>query len=71
MKIPLWIGGPALISLAAVDAALELQARVVGSLTRSLLRGMGTDVAEPLSYEDGSVRMGGPHMTGESGPALR
>ena len=51
MRIPLWIGGPALLALAALDAALVIQARSVGSLMRALMRGMGTDLPEPSSYD--------------------
>ncbi len=34
MRIPLWIGCPAVIALSVVDAALEIQTRAVGALTR-------------------------------------
>jgi hypothetical protein len=42
MRIPLWFAGPAVIALAAVDAALELQARAVGTLTRALIQRMSS-----------------------------
>ncbi|RYF60369.1 MAG: hypothetical protein EOO27_06090 [Comamonadaceae bacterium] len=42
MLIPQWIGGPAVIALSAVDAALQVQARAVGALTRAVIRGTGT-----------------------------
>ncbi|GAA4479629.1 hypothetical protein GCM10023094_25060 [Rhodococcus olei] len=45
MRIPRWIGGPAVIALSAVDAALEIQIRAVRTLARTLSSGMGTDVA--------------------------
>jgi hypothetical protein len=41
MRIPLWIGGPALLALSALDAALVIQARSVGSLMRAVMRGDG------------------------------
>jgi hypothetical protein len=44
MQIPLWIGGPTVIALAAVAAALEIQIRAVDSLTRTLIRRMGTGI---------------------------
>lgn len=40
MRIPLWITGPAVIALSAVDAAIEIQNRVVGALTRAVIRRM-------------------------------
>ncbi|EME20427.1 hypothetical protein [Rhodococcus triatomae] len=45
MRLPLWIGGPIVISLAAADAAIELQARAVGALTRATIRAMDNDAA--------------------------
>jgi hypothetical protein len=51
MRLPLWIGGPIVISLAAADAAIELQARAVGALTRATIKAMDDDVtlgAAPL-----------------------
>ena len=40
MKIPVWIGTPLVLALATTDAALDLQARVVGTLTRAVMRQM-------------------------------
>lgn len=40
MRIPMWIAGPAVIALSAVDAAIEVQNRAVGALTRAAIRGM-------------------------------
>ncbi|MFE3289477.1 hypothetical protein [Rhodococcus sp. NPDC059234] len=51
MRIPLWIGGPIIVAASAVDTALELQARTVGSLTRAMMRGMGAELPEPLSQD--------------------
>lgn len=45
MRLPLWIGGPIVIGLAAADAAIELQARTIGVLTRATMRAMDDDVA--------------------------
>ncbi len=45
MRLPLWIGGPIVIGLAAADAAIELQARTIGILTRATMRAMDDDVA--------------------------
>lgn len=45
MKIPLWIGGPAVIALSAVDAVLEIQLRAVQTLARAVTTGMGTESA--------------------------
>ncbi|GAA4479289.1 hypothetical protein GCM10023094_24230 [Rhodococcus olei] len=45
MKIPLWIGGPAVIALSAVDAVLEIQLRAVQRLARTVTTGMGTEGA--------------------------
>ncbi|GAA4484197.1 hypothetical protein GCM10023094_36880 [Rhodococcus olei] len=45
MRIPLWIGGPAVIALSAVDAVLEIQIRAVRTLARAASSGMGTEVA--------------------------
>lgn len=44
MRIPLWIGGPAMIALSAVDAVLEIQIRAVQTLARAASSGMGTEV---------------------------
>jgi hypothetical protein len=44
MRLPLWIGGPIVIGLAAADAAIELQARTIGVLTRATIRAMDNDV---------------------------
>ncbi|MFE3291342.1 hypothetical protein [Rhodococcus sp. NPDC059234] len=52
MKIPLWIGVPALFALSAVDAALELQIRAVGALTRTVMHGVGAVSPErPLLWD--------------------
>ncbi|MGW0041234.1 hypothetical protein [Rhodococcus sp. NPDC003348] len=48
MRIPLWIGGPVLIALSAADAALELQARTVRGLTRTVIRTMSADAPVQL-----------------------
>ncbi|GAB2635486.1 hypothetical protein GCM10027068_13700 [Prescottella soli] len=40
MRLPLWIAGPAVIALSAVDAAIEVQNRAVGALTRAAIRRM-------------------------------
>ena len=46
MRLPLWIGGPIVIGLAAADAAIELQARTIRVLTRATIRAMDNDVAD-------------------------
>ncbi|GAA4486652.1 hypothetical protein GCM10023094_43550 [Rhodococcus olei] len=38
MRIPLWIGTPLVLALATADAALDLQTRAVGALTRAVMR---------------------------------
>jgi hypothetical protein len=43
MSIRSWIGGPAIVTLSAVEAALELQARAVRGVTRALIREMDRD----------------------------
>lgn len=50
MRIPLWIGCPAVIALSVVDAALEIQTRAVGALTRGLIGRMGI-LIPAQSYE--------------------
>ncbi|WP_027501066.1 hypothetical protein [Rhodococcus sp. UNC363MFTsu5.1] len=40
MKIPVWIGTPVVLALATTDAALVLQSRAVGALTRAVMRRM-------------------------------
>ncbi|MFE3291670.1 hypothetical protein [Rhodococcus sp. NPDC059234] len=55
MRIPLWIGGPALVALATVDAALMIPVRSVGSLTRAVIRGMGTEILEPWPIDVAAV----------------
>ncbi|SEL13251.1 hypothetical protein [Rhodococcus maanshanensis] len=40
MKIPVWIGTPVVLALATTDAALILQSRAVGALTRAVMRQM-------------------------------
>lgn len=64
MRVPLWIGGPAVFALAAVDAALEVQTRAVGALTRALIYRTGTVIPEHVSTglavpgDVGTVRRG-------------
>ena len=50
MRIPLWIGCPAVIALSAVDAALEIQTRAVSAVTRALIGRMGTLHIPAQSY---------------------
>ncbi|MFF0816454.1 hypothetical protein ACFYVR_15085 [Rhodococcus sp. NPDC003318] len=47
MRLPLWIAGPAAVALAAADAALELQARVVSAAARAVIHGMDPDHVAP------------------------
>ncbi|EME22632.1 hypothetical protein [Rhodococcus triatomae] len=49
MRLPLWIGGPIVIGLAAADAAIELQARAIGALTRAMFKAMADDVTVDLT----------------------
>ncbi|TQC44504.1 hypothetical protein EEB14_37030 [Rhodococcus sp. WS4] len=44
MRISLWIAGSAVIALSAVDAAIGVQNRAVGALTRAAIRRMDTPV---------------------------
>lgn len=53
MRIPLWIVGPAVIALSAVDAALEVQSRAVGALTRAAIRRMDTRIPALPSHSPG------------------
>ncbi|MFF0818665.1 hypothetical protein ACFYVR_26480 [Rhodococcus sp. NPDC003318] len=56
MRIPLWIAGPAVIALSAVDATIEVQTRAVGALTRAAIRRMDTGIPARPSDSTGADR---------------